>query len=373
MNKKMKIALVHDHLAQDGGAERVLKAFVDIWPDAPVFVLVHDREVANEFFRDKDIRPSFLQKFPSGVKRMQWYLPFMPTATESYDLRGYDVVLSSSASFAKGVITDPGALHINYCHTPTRYLWTDTHTYVRELGHINFLVKKFIPYYLTFLRQWDRLAADRVDTFIANSKLVQQRIKKYYKRESLLIYPSVQTSRFQVQREVGDYFLAGGRLVPYKRLDLVIDAFNQIGHPLKIFGDGPELERLKELAGDNKNIEFLGRVPDEQMAELYGKALAFINPQVEDFGITAIESMACGRPVIAFGEGGALETVIPGKTGILFEDQVWEHLAEAVIRFNPDDFDPHTIRTHAISFDEQVFMSKIRSTVQALYKRHLEK
>lgn len=371
MRKKIKIALVHDHLAQDGGAERVLKAFLDVWPDAPVFVLVHDKEVANACFAGKDVRTSFIQQMPGGVRHYQWYLPLMPTATESFDLRGFDVVLSSSASFAKGVITDPECLHINYCHTPTRYLWTDTHTYVREIGHVNFLVKKLIPYFLTFVRQWDRLAADRVDIFIANSKLVQERIKKYYKRDSLLLYPSVQSSRFQVQPEVGDYFLAGGRLVPYKRLDMVVEAFNQIGRPLKIFGDGPELERLKEMA--DENIEFLGRVPDSQMGELYGKALAFINPQVEDFGITAIESMACGRPVIAYGEGGALETVIPGKTGILFEDQVWEHLAEAVIRFNPEAFDPHTIRTHAIAFDEQVFMSKIRSTVEELYERHKSK
>lgn len=367
----MKIALVHDHLAQDGGAERVLKAFLDIWPDAPTYVMVYDKETANDYFAKKDIRASFIQKMPAGLKRYQWYLPLMPTAVESYDLRGYDVVVSSSASFAKGVITDPGAIHISYCHSPTRYLWTDTHTYVDELGHVNKFIKKFIPPYLTYVRQWDRLAADRVDLFVANSKIVQQRIKKFYKRDSVLMYPPVESSRYQIQPEVGDYFVTGGRMVPYKKIDLVVQAFNEIGRPLKVFGIGPELQRLKEMA--RPNIEFLGRVPDEQMGELYGKALAFINPQVEDFGITPIESMACGRPVIAFEQGGATETVIPGKTGIFFEEQVWEHLAEAVIRFNSEDFIPQEIRAHALTFDEHAFKSKMKQLVEDVYQKHVKR
>jgi glycosyltransferase involved in cell wall biosynthesis len=360
----MKIALIHDHLAQDGGAEKVLQVFQQIWPDAPTYVLVHNPKAAHPAFRGRDIRTSFLQHWPLGVKRYQWYFPLMPTAVESYDLSQYDVVLSSSASFAKGVITRPNTLHICYCHTPTRYLWSDTHDYVRELG-VPRLVKWLLPFFLTYVRMWDKMAADRVDSFIANSQLVQNRITKYYSVNSTIIYPPVDTSKF-VLGQVGDYFLTGGRLVPYKRFDLVIQAFNRLGRKLKIFGSGPEYRALRAQAGDT--IEFLGKVSETDLAALYSGALAFINPQVEDFGITMVEAMAAGRPVLAFAAGGALEVVQPGVTGELFHYQTWEDLADVVVKFDSGRYDQKRIRTMAERYGVETFKTQIKQYVEQAYK-----
>src|SRR3989344_1945922 len=309
----MKVALVHDHLIQDGGAERVLVILQEIYPQAPTYTLLFDQKKLGRIFRDKDIRTSFLQRWPGAVKHYQWFLPFMPTATESYDLMDYDVVISSSSAMAKGVITRSNTLHLCYCHTPTRYLWSDTHRYIEELKY-NYLIKRIIPPILTRLRAWDQLAAQRVDLFIANSKNVADRIRKYYRRDSIVIHPPVTTDQFKISDKIDKYFLTGGRLVAYKKFDLAIKAFNRLGIPLKIFGTGPEEKNLKNLAKDN--IEFLGKISQKNLAEVYSKALAFIHPQIEDFGITAVESLASGRPVIAFNAGGAQETIINGKSGI---------------------------------------------------------
>ena len=359
----MKIALIHDHLAQDGGAEKVLMAFQEIWPDAPTYVLVHDPTSAHERFANKDIRTSFLQKMPLGVKKYQWYFPLMPTAVESYDLMEYDVVLSSTASLAKGVITRPDTLHISYCHTPTRYLWSDTHSYVRELSVPN-MVKWTLPFFLTNMRMWDKAAADRVDQFIANSNLVQRRIRKYYKTDSDVIYPPVEMDQFQLQPK-GDFYLAGGRIVPYKRFDVIVEAFSRLGRKLKIFGDGPELANLKAVASDN--IEFLGKVSQAELQQLYAEALAFINPQVEDFGITMVEAMASGTPVVALNEGGASEIITPGVTGELFEYQTWEDLADAIVRFDPARYNSEQIRADAERFSKQKFKTEMKQYVEEAY------
>ncbi|HYE59751.1 MAG TPA: glycosyltransferase, partial [Candidatus Kapabacteria bacterium] len=326
----MRIALVHDYLSQDGGAERVLKAFHEIWPDAPIFVLFHDTDKIPGF-ENADIRESFLAKLPFGRKKYQWFLPWMPFATERHNLHQFDVVISNTSAFAKGVLTRPDTLHISYCHTPTRYLWTDTHEYIAELKY-NRLIKSLLPRLIYRLRLWDKMSVDRVDHFIANSDTVRHRIQKYYRRESDIIYPPVDTHLFSVHPTVGDYFVSGGRLVPYKRFDLLIHVFNRLGWPLKIFGTGPEMERLKAVA--KPNIHFVGRVTDTEKAKLLAEAKAFLHPQVEDLGITPIESMASGRPVIAYGVGGVTETVIPGKTGILFHKQDWETLLDTLLHFN---------------------------------------
>jgi len=362
--KGMKIALVHDHLAQDGGAEKVLAAFQEIWPHAPIFVVVYDPKHANKFFADKKIETSFIQRLPFGVKKYKWYLPLYPSAVEDYDLSNYDLVLSSSSAFAKGVITQPNALHICYCHTPTRFLWSDTHSYIRELGVSSF-IKKILPLFLSNIRLWDKLAAERVDKFIANSKLVQHRIHKYYKKDSDIIYPPVEAKKFFISDRPKEYFLAGGRLVPYKRFDLIIEAFNRLGRPLKIFGTGPELEYLKSQA--KPNIEFLGRVSDEDKAKLYQDALAFINPQEEDFGITMVESMASGRPVLAFNAGGAQEIVVLKKTGDFFYEQTWEDLADLIVRFKSENYDPQTVREYALKFDTENFKKQIKEYVENTY------
>ncbi|MBI3290665.1 glycosyltransferase [Candidatus Falkowbacteria bacterium] len=356
----MRIALVHDHLIQEGGAENVLEVFQEIWPQAPTYTLLYDRKKLGEFFKDKDIRTSFLQNWPGALKHYQWFLPFMPSATESYDLMQYDLVISSSSAMAKGIITRTNTLHFCYCHTPTRYLWSDTHRYLEELKYSR-LIKKFIPHILTKLRAWDQIAAQRPDYFIANSKDVAGRIRKYYRRDSIVIHPPVETDRFKIADKIDKYFLTGGRLVAYKKFDLAIKAFNRLGIPLRIFGAGPEEKNLKALA--KGNIEFLGKISREDLAKNYSQAIAFINPQIEDFGITAVESMASGRPVIAFSAGGACETIAENKTGKFFDEQSWEALADAVVRFKPENFDPKTIKAYAEQFGVDRFKNQIKNLV----------
>lgn len=361
----MKLALVHDHLIQDGGAEKVLKVMQDIWPEAPTYTLFYDEEKMTAF-RGKDIRTSFLQRLPFALSRYQWYIALMPSATEGYDLTEYDVVVSSSSAFSKGIITRPDALHFCYCHTPTRYLWSDTHSYLAELRVPGF-VKMALRPVLTWLRVWDRQAADRVDYFIANSQTVRQRIQKYYRRGSLVIHPPVDLEAFAVKDGPKIYFLVGGRLVAYKRFDLIVEAFNRTGLPLKIFGSGPLEESLRRAA--KPNIEFVGRVTDKRKAELYAGCKAFLHPHEEDFGITPIEAMASGRPVIALRRGGATETVVEGVTGEFFDEQSWEELADHLIRFDENRYDPQTIRKHAERFSTDVFKKRLAAAVETAWQQ----
>ena len=365
----MRIALVHDHLNQLGGAEKVLFALNEIYPEAPVFTLIHDRERSKGIFNGLPVKTSFIQKLPFGASHLRWYLNLMPTAFESFDLKDFDVVISSTSAFSKGVIVGPNTLHVCYCHTPTRYLWQDTHEYVKNLKQ-NYLVKKFLPLLLTRLRMWDYEAGQRPDVMIANSRNVQNRIRKYYLRESVVIYPPVEVEQFKIADKIGDYYLAGGRLVSYKRFDLTVQAFAKTGIKLKIFGTGPEGENLKsklKTQKSNANIEFLGHVSAEKKAELYSKCLAFIHPQEEDFGITPVEAMASGRPVIAYNRGGALETVVEGKTGEFFDEQEWEALADLVIRFKPGEYDSQVIRERAMKFGVERFKKEMGEFVARKY------
>jgi len=363
----MKIALVHDYLSQDGGAERVLQAFHEIWPEAPIFVLFHDKEKIKNF-EGVEVKESFLAKFPFVKSKYQWYLPLMPLATEKHDLSDFDVVLSSTSAFAKGVLTKEDGIHISYCHTPTRYLWSDTHEYIQDLKY-NFFIKLFLPRLIHKLRIWDKNSVDRVDNFIANSHTVKKRIKKYYRRGSDVIYPPVDLAKFHISPNVENYFVTGGRIVNYKRFDLVVQAFNRLGYRLKIFGDGPSLESLKKIA--KPNIEFLGRISEQQKADILSKAKAFIHPQVEDFGITPIESMASGRPVIAYGYGGVTETVIPGVTGVFFYAQDWETLFDILLGFDKHTWDSAKIREHAKRFAIEDFKFKIKNYVEDNYFKFL--
>lgn len=363
----MKVALVHDHLTQYGGAERVLEALQAIWPDAPTYTLHYDPAAMGSTFAHKLIRTSFLDRLPSVKRAFRWFLPLMPLATESYDLSDFDLVISNSSAFSKGVITSPHTLHICYCHTPTRYLWSDSESYVNEL-HAPKFVKTMLPLLLHRLRSWDQLAANRVDHFVSNSHTVKRRIKKYYRRDSQVIYPPVDVDKFAVSAEPKTYYLAGGRLVAYKRVDLVVETFTKLGKPLKVFGIGPELEELKRRAG--KNIDFVGRVSDDERARLFANAIAFINPQDEDFGITPVESMAAGRPVIAYRRGGALETVIDGVTGIFFAEQTVLALSEAIQRLEVSHFDPQKIRLHAEQFATPVFRKQLHDHVNNLWREH---
>lgn len=365
----MKVALVHDHLTQSGGAEKVLEALQALYPEAPTFTLLYDKQAMPEF-NHREIRPSFLQRLPLSLARPRWYLPLMPTATESHNLSDFDVIISSSSAFSKGVVAPTEALHLCYCHTPTRYLWSDTHSYVEGLGAPGFIKKLLLPL-LTHLRIWDKLAADRVDNFIANSETVARRIKKYYGRESVVIHPPVDIDHFSISDKPKEAFLIGGRLVPYKRYDLVIEAFNKTGLPLIVFGSGPQEKSLRSMA--KSNIKFLGRVSDNERARLFSEAIAFIHPQEEDFGITPVEAMAAGTPVIAYRKGGAIETVIDGVTGILFDEQSWQEIADCVLRFKRDDFNPQTIRKHAEQFSLQEFHKKLRGYVSDRWSEHRRK
>jgi glycosyltransferase involved in cell wall biosynthesis len=362
----MKVALIHDHLAQDGGAEKVLKVLAELYPQADIYTLLYEKKQADKYFSGRTIKTSFIQRIPGGVKHYRWFLPLMPMAVEFFDLSDYDLVISDASAFAKGVITNTNVPHICYCHTPTRYLWDYTHRYIAEL-HYNKFLKKIVSLFLNYLRLWDRQAADRVDYFIANSKLVQKRIKKYYSRDSQVIYPPVDIDNFQPTPKPGEYFLTGGRVVVYKRFDLVVEAFKQLGWPLKIFGDGVDLSRLKKIAKGAANIEFLGRVGETEKIELYQNCRAFLNPQEEDFGITVVEAMASGRPVIAYAQGGALETVIDGQTGIFFSEQTVESLMAALRRFDSLSFDSAVIRHQAEEFSRQEFEKQFQDfVVQAL-------
>ncbi len=356
----MKLALVHDYLIQDGGAEKVVDVLHGLWPDSPIYTLLFDQNKLPAF-KGRDIRTSFLERLPLGKRKYQWYLGLMPTATEHYDLSGFDVVVSSTSAFAKGVLTRDDALHICYCHTPTRYLWSDTHSYIEEL-RVPRIVKMLLPPLLSRLRVWDRQAADRVDVFVANSETVRRRIKKYYRRDAQVIHPPVDTHRFTIDHGPKDYFLTGGRLVAYKRYDMVVEAANRTGIPLKIFGSGPVEKDLRRRA--KKNIEFVGRVSDEEQAKLYAGARAFIHPQEEDFGITPVESMATGRPVIAYRKGGATETVVEGLSGEFFDEQSWEELADHMIRFDNSRYNPQEIKAHAEQFSRQRFEQQMKSFVE---------
>lgn len=367
----MQVALVHDFLIQNGGAEAVLKIFAEMFPEAPIFTLVHDENKIDKFFQDRKIITSFIQRIPFGKNKYQWFLPFMSTAVEQLDLTHYDLIISSSSAFAHGVITNPNSCHICYCHTPTRYLWTDTYDYVRDLKY-NGLIKRIIPLFLNYLRVWNRLSAERPNFFIANSKCVQDRIKKYYNQGSFIIYPPVEINKFSVAENVEiaknkGYFLTGGRLVAYKKYDLVVKAFNKLGIRLIIFGEGPEYGKLRSLA--KPHIRLLGKVSADERTKLYKNAIAFIHPQEEDFGITAIESMASGRPVIAYKAGGALETVIDNVTGVLFDDQTWEELTDVIIKFRPENFNPRAIRAHAEKFNVEKFKTSIREFVDQKFGR----
>jgi len=363
--------LVHDHLAQDGGAEKVLQVFAEMFPEAPIFTLLCEPNNIDKYYKGRKIDTSIIQKLPGGVKHYQWYMPFMPMAVEFFDLSNYDLVLSDSSSFAKGVITRPETLHIDYCHTPTRYLWSDTHQYINELKYNKFF-KKIISLVLNYIRLWDRQAADRVDIFIANSQAVRQRISKYYKSDSTVIYPPVNTELYNLSPELVDeklksenYFLIGCRLAPYKRVDIVIEAFKEMpAKKLKVFGAGIDLQRLKKIAASAPNIEFIGRIEDPALAKLYRNAVAFIHPQEEDFGITVVEAMACGTPVIAYRKGGALETIIENQTGIFFDEQTAPAVKKAVASFNKSEFDEKIIRAQAEKFSTENFKQNIKNLLK---------
>ena len=359
----MKVALVHDYLNQMGGAERVVLALHELFPEAPLYTSIYDPRRVDPAFQKIDIRTSFMQKFPFVMKHHQPYLPFYPFAMESLDLRGYDLVLSSSSAFGKGVITKPETMHICYCHTPMRWCWNYREYVERE--QLGGMARRVLPFLITGLRVWDQTSAMRVDHFIANSPVVAERIAKYYRREAVVIPPPVEAQRFPFDpaTQLEDYFLIVSRLIPYKRIDLAIEACNRLQLPLVIIGSGRDEARLRRLAGPT--IRFTGRLSDEEVLHYYTHCRAFLFPGEEDFGITPLEAQAAGRPVIAYGAGGALASVVEGVTGLFFREQTAESLAATLTAFDERQFDPQTIRNHALEFDLPRFHRRVLQFIEA--------
>jgi len=362
----LKIALVHDYLVQYGGAERVLEALCEIWPNAPIYTLIHDSDLVHGKFENKTIRTSFLQSIPFSKKHHRLFPPLMMLGVEQFNLDYYDVVLSDSSSFAKNVITNPGTLHITYCHTPMRYGWDDCQYYTQQFNFPR-LIKKLVPPLMNYIRMWDYHGTNGVDHFVANSNFVASRIKKYYKRKATVINPPVNVELFSCSKDgqLGDYYLMVGRMMRYKRMDLVIRAFNKMKLPLKIVGRGVEMRNLRKIAGPT--IEFMGRVSDKELKKIYSRTQAFIFPQEEDFGIVAIEALASGRPVIAYRAGDIVENIEDGKTGLFFDNQTVKEIIHAVKRFQNIKFDPHYIRSKAMRFEKEIFKKKIKDFVEEKY------
>jgi len=359
----MKVALVHDYLNQMGGAERVVLAFHELFPDAPLYTSIYDPRRVDAAFQQIDIRTSFMQRLPFVKKHHQPFLPLYPFAMERLDLRGYDLILSSSSAFGKGVITKPGTMHICYCHTPMRWCWNyDEYVEREQLGK---LARGVLPFLITWLRVWDQTTAMRVDHFIANSPAVADRIQKYYRREAVVIPPPVDASRFLFDptTQPEDYFLVVSRFMPYKRIDLAIQACNRLQLPLVIIGSGRDQQRLQQMAGPT--IRFLGRLSDAEVLHYYAHCRALILPGEEDFGITPLEAQASGRPVIAYSAGGALASVIDGVTGTFFQEQTVESLAATLAAFDETRYDPQINRDHALEFDKPRFHRRILQFIEA--------
>ncbi|MFN8532541.1 MAG: glycosyltransferase [Dehalococcoidia bacterium] len=362
----MRVAIVHDWLNQTGGAENVLDVLHELYPDAPVYTAMYGPEVMNPKYRAWDIRTSFMQRLPGVIRHHQPYLPLYPLAFELFDLSGYDLVISNSSGFCHGVLTRPETVHLNYCLTPPRYCWMLPQYLERE--RVGGMTRRVLPLVVSALRMWDAVASQRVDRFVGISQAIAARIRKFYRRDAEVIYPPVDTGKFSPARDVGDYYLIVSRLIPYKRVDLAIRAFNKLRKPLWIVGSGRDRAALERIAGPT--VRFLGRVPDSDVGRLFAECLGFVFPGEEDFGITPPEAQAAGRPVVAFGGGGALETVLDGQTGVFFHQPSADALADAVVRLERMPFDPdHAVRW-ARSFDTSVFKDRLtRAVDRALAER----
>ncbi len=357
----MRIALIHDWLNQIGGAEDVLQTLVEMYPGAPVYTSMYAPDIMPPAYRAWDIRVTWMNRLPGIHRHHQPYLPLYPLAFQGLDLRGYDVILSNKSGFCHGICVPPGATHICYCLTPTRYVWNLRDYSQRE--KFPAIANALLPPVIALLRKWDWAAAQRVHHFIAISTEVQKRIREFYGREAVVIAPPVDTTRFQPAAQHGDYFFILSRLIPYKRIDLAVAAFNELGLPLVIAGEGRDRARLQSMA--KSNITFLGRVDDARAAELMARCRAFIFPGLEDFGITPVEAQAAGRPVIAFAGGGALDTVVEGMTGLFFHEPTASSLAAAIRRFDDGRFDAATLREFAQRFDTRIFKRELTKFIRA--------
>jgi glycosyltransferase involved in cell wall biosynthesis len=359
----MKVAIVHYWLVGMRGGEKVIEALCELYPQADIFTHVYVPEMVSDAIRQHRVTTTFINSLPRAPRMYKTYLPLMPLALEQLDLRGYDLVISSESGPAKGIIAPPEAVHVCYCHTPMRYIWNMYHDYRQSAG---FLARHLMPPLTHYLRMWDVTSAARVDSFVANSSTVAARIKRYYAANATVIYPPVDTVAFSpaAASEIGDYFLMAGELVSYKRPDLAIRAFNELKLPLVVIGGGEMLDEVRRLAGPT--VKVMGSQPFEVLKHHYARCRALIFPGEEDFGMVPVEAMASGRPVIAYGRGGALETVADGVSGIFFESQTVEDISSAVKRFSKLEIDSQGIAAHAKRFDRDRFLREIRAHINGL-------
>lgn len=371
----MKKALIHDWFSTYAGAEKCVESFTNVWDDFEIYGLIDFLSDANrdKILKGKYAHTSFVQKLPSAKKKYRNYLPLFPFAIEQFDLSSYDVVLSSSHAVAKGVLTHSNQLHISYVHTPIRYAWDLYHQYLHESGLNHGLKGVLAKYFLHKIRLWDVSTANRVDHYIANSHYIARRVKKVYGKSSDVIYPPVDIDKFALHESKSDFYLTASRMVPYKKIDLIVEAFSQTDKKLLVIGDGPDMGKIKSKA--SKNIELLGFADDKTMADLMGQAKAFVFAAEEDFGITPVEAQACGTPVICFGSGGTLETVREGISGLYFMEQNIRELLAAVDKFEQsyDKFDPIKIRENSLKFSRTRFESEIKSYVEKKYEEFKER
>jgi glycosyltransferase involved in cell wall biosynthesis len=359
----MRVAIIHYWLVGMRGGEKVIEALCELYPQADIFTHVYVPELVSETIRRHKVIPTFINSLPRAQTMYKTYLPLMPLALEQLDLRGYDLVISSESGPAKGVITDPDALHICYCHTPMRYIWNMYHDYRKSAGTV---ARFLMPPITHYLRMWDVTTASRVDSFVANSATVARRIHRYYGADSVVIHPPVDTDAFSVSAptELGDYYLMAGELVSYKRPDLAVRAFNEMQEKLVVIGGGEMLEELRSLAGPT--ITVLGAQPFDVLKRHYTRCRALIFPGEEDFGMVPVEAMASGRPVVAFGRGGATETVAKGLSGVFFDEQSVEAISSAVKSLATFDIAPERIAAHARQFGRDQFFQKMRTHVDDL-------
>lgn len=360
----MKIALAHDYLTRLGGAERVLKVLAETFPEAPIYTLMHDESRTGAVFPKNRIRASGLQKFPKFArKNVRYLLPLIPRTVEDFDFSTFDLVISSSSAFMHGIITSPKTHHLCYYHSPMRFAWDWTHEYIKE-QRVGIARKIATALILKKIREWDQVASSRVDSAVANSLNVKQRIKKYYRQDSKVIYPPVDISRFKVSKNHEDFYLIISTLTPYKRIDLAIQLFNKIRRKLVIIGDGPQREFLQNIAGDT--IDFLGFTKDAVANEYLQNCRALIFPGEEDFGITPVEAMACGKPVLAYGRGGVKESVIAGVTGDFFYDPSVASMENGLAKIMQQKYDPHACRQQSEKFSKDIFIEKIKNEIENL-------
>lgn len=366
----MKVALVHDYLVDAGGAERVLEVFHQLYPEAPVYTSIFDPKTTFSCFSEMDVRTSFLQHIIKSKRHYKWLLPLYSLAFEKFDFSGYDVILSSSSAWAKGVITPPNVCHISYCYSPMRFAWS-FNEYIERENFPKFL-KRILPLVVALLKRWDVVSSRRVDYFIAISKPTANKIEKIYGRKTTIIYPPVRCSDFDPNDSaVKDWFLVVSRLAPYKRVDVTIQAFNRLRLPLVVVGEGRDRKSLEKMAGPT--IRFTGSVVGKELKTYYSSCRALILASKEDFGLTPLEAQASGRPVIAYAAGGALETVVEGVTGTFFHEQTPESLITTVKNFDRFKFDSKKIRKHAEKFDVEVFKRKIKNFVKEKWIEYRQK